>query len=105
MREPGVVTAFVDQVARDQASKALSDLQGHEDLCAERYGNIHDKLGFITRLLGWGGATLATIVIGIIGGLSMRLSSAQDSDRGYLKAKVEFLEGQLQRPPQGSATR
>lgn len=39
----------VDQVARREATQALANIQGHERVCAERYGNITANLGDLKR--------------------------------------------------------
>lgn len=93
----------IDHVAREKAQRALDQLDGHENLCAERYSNIHTRLGNIVKLLGFGGATLATVVISIIGYLSVKLIDVNDSDKAVLRAKVEILEAQQR--PTGSTAR
>jgi len=95
---PMAMTAFVDQVARDDAQKALAEIKGHEDVCLARYTNIHDKLGSITRLIGWGGTVLAGLVISVIGFLSVRVLDAPDPDKIRLQAQVEILQAQSRAP-------
>lgn len=37
---------------------ALSKIETHEQVCAERYKSIEWKLGILFHVLGWGGGTL-----------------------------------------------
>lgn len=53
------------------AEAAHAKLDGHEKLCAERYGNIHDSLGELKKLvlgviLGVAGFALVTLVAVIL---------------------------------------
>lgn len=97
------MSGAVDQVARDKAQEALSQIGAHEDLCAQRYDNIHDKLGLVLKVLGWGGGTIMTVLLGIAA-RSMTLNSGP-TDAAYFKAKAEILEQQQARPPAGSPAR
>jgi hypothetical protein len=91
----GVVTAFVDQVARDKAQKAVDDLSGHEDLCAERYKNINDTLKTIKSILAWAGTTIFGLLIATLGWLVIQQVSRNDDDKTLLKAQVELLQQQM----------
>lgn len=73
------MSVVVDPVARARADEAHTKIEAHEDLCAERYSNIHDKLGMIMKVMGWGGATLAITIISVMGFLAVRLIDANDS--------------------------
>jgi len=53
--------------AMDLAREADNKINAHEDLCAERYKNINDSLSRITKLMGWGGALLAGMILGLLG--------------------------------------
>jgi hypothetical protein len=92
------VTAIVDPVARARADEAHTKIEAHEDLCAERYSNIHDKLGMIMRVMGWGGATLATVIIAVMGFLAVRLIDASAT-------RVQMLEQQMQVAPKTGSPR
>lgn len=96
------MSEFVDSVARARAESAHGKIEAHEDLCAERYSNIHDKLNSMTKLIGWGGATLATGVMGLVAFLSVRVMDAPDADKARLQAQVEILQSQLR--PQSAET-
>jgi hypothetical protein len=95
------VSGAVDQIARDKAQKALDEIGSHEKLCAERYDNIHDKLGLVLKVLGWGGATIMTVLLGI----AARSMTVNDDQSAVLKAKVELLEQQVHGPPAAGTPR
>jgi len=67
----------VDQIARDAANKALSHIEGHETLCAERWRQNHlalerltasiDKLGGRWfSVMTWALAAMATVIVGLL---------------------------------------
>lgn len=67
----------VDQIARDAANKALSQIEGHETLCAERWRQNQlalerltdsiDKLGGRWfSIMTWGLASMAAVIIGLL---------------------------------------
>lgn len=58
-----------DQLARDQAAKAISMIQGHEQVCAERQGNIIRRLVGIEKMLGRG----MVLTIGAMGSMIVAL--------------------------------
>lgn len=61
----------IDQMARNDATKAIALIESHERVCAERQGHIITRLTSIERLLG-----RATIwVIGIAGTIIILLLS------------------------------
>lgn len=95
----GVVTAFVDQVARDDAAKALDNIEGHERLCAERYGNINDTLKTIKSILGWAGGTIFTMLLATLGWLIVQQVSRNDDDKDLLRAQIESLARQVPAQP------
>lgn len=45
-------------------------LVDHERLCGERFGEIRRQLGFIIKVGGWAGATIAFVVLGSLGYLA-----------------------------------
>jgi hypothetical protein len=91
----GVVTAFVDQVARDKAQKANDELEGHENLCAERYKNINDTLKTIKSILAWAGTTIFGLLMVTLGWLVVQQVNRNDDDRTLLKAQIELLQQQM----------
>ena len=107
------------QVARDQ--------EGHEDICAERYGNIHKAMegiktdaaaamtkietsvdkqfGEIKGILKWAGGALFSVIIALLGFLATQQFNANDQARKQAEAKIDLLERQLlqqARPPVAS---
>lgn len=95
----GIVTAFVDQVARDKATKAADDIEGHEALCAERYKNINDTLGTIKRILAWAGTTIFGLLVGTLGWLVVQQVNRNDNDKELLRAQIELLQQQVPAQP------
>jgi hypothetical protein len=93
----GVVTAFVDQVARDKAQKALDNISGHEDLCAERYDNINDTLKTIKQILGWAGGTIFTMLLATLSWLLVQQVSHNDDDKQMLRDQVQMLQSEQMR--------
>lgn len=52
---------------------AYEKIEAHEDLCAERYKNIHEKLGDLKGTLNkavWG---IVTVLISVIGWMAVQL--------------------------------
>jgi hypothetical protein len=67
----------VDQIAREVANKALQRIEGHEDLCAERWRQNQMALERLTRsieqlggrwfsVMTWGLATMAAVIMGLL---------------------------------------
>lgn len=67
--------AQVAQEAKGLAHKALNKIEGHEELCAERYKNIHSTLNLIMRVLAWGGSSLIIVLITALGWLAVQQMS------------------------------
>lgn len=63
MTEPSTLA----QAAMDKATRAEFKIDGHELLCLERYKSIEASLSRITKLVTWGGITLATMILGLLG--------------------------------------
>lgn len=78
----------IDQAARDLARDALAKIDGHERVCAERWGACKTSLDAgskkmqaladgqraILRLLGWGGALMFTTLLGAAGWMAAKLA-------------------------------
>lgn len=101
-RDQGIVTAFVDQVARDKANQAAADaekalerMEGHEDLCAMRYGNINDTLTTIKHILGWAGTTIFGLLVATLGWLIVQQIDRSNDDTAVLHAQIELLKQQV----------
>lgn len=52
--------------ANDKAERALRDIEGHEDICAERYRNINEKLGMLFKIIAWAGGTGFLLIMGLL---------------------------------------
>lgn len=50
----------IDQEARDMATQALSRIDAHERVCAERYTQTNKTMGLILHVLAWGTVALIT---------------------------------------------
>lgn len=53
--------------AMDSATSAHAKIDSHEDICAIRYQHLEDGLGRLTKLVTWGGTTLAAIILAVLG--------------------------------------
>lgn len=71
--------------AMDLAREADNKINAHEDLCFERYKHINDSLSRIMKILGWGGTTLATLIIGVLGWAMLELYSANQKAMTHLQ--------------------
>lgn len=80
------------QKALSRADAAHDRIEAHEDLCAERYGNIHGRLDQVVKILGWGGTTIAMVMIGVIGFLLVRMIDSPSIETERLKAQIEILQ-------------
>ena len=58
--------------AKSDAEKALNKIEGHEELCAERYGNINTSIADLKKLNQW----IISLFVGIM--LSMLAWSLSD---------------------------
>ena len=52
--------------ARELARQAQRDIESHEAVCAERYGNINDKLNMLFKIIAWAGGTAFLVVMGLL---------------------------------------
>lgn len=87
-------TTSIANRALGRANEAHGKIEAHEELCAERYQNIHDKLRTITGILGWGGTTMGGIMLTVIAFLAVRVLDAPNVENERLKAQVEILQQQ-----------
>jgi hypothetical protein len=93
--------SVIDQLARDRAQKALEEISAHEQLCIERYDGIKDKIGLVLKVLGFGGGTMMTILLG----MAAHSWTASNDQQAYLNAKVDMLlerQQQQAHAPEGS---
>lgn len=81
------------------AQTAHDKINAHEDLCAERYAHIHTAIdgvkgsvSMVLRILAWGGTTLFTLLVMLIGFLAVRSIDNNDSEIESLKAQIQALE-------------
>lgn len=61
----------IDQVARDDAVRAIGLIESHERVCTERQGNIIIRLGKIDKLLGnafvWVVGVMGSVIAALLG--------------------------------------
>ena len=62
--------------------------KGHEALCTERAKNVDSKLNLIIGVLGWGGASLVGLLLGVAGYLYV---SSQELEQHQLESKIAAL--------------
>lgn len=87
--------AAVAYEALNLAREVKRDQLGHEDLCAERYGNIHKEMAEIKGILKWAGGALFSVIIGLLGFLAAAQFNANDQARKVAESKIDLLERQL----------
>lgn len=66
---------------RQTVSGAYAKIEGHEELCSERYANIHGRIDLIFKVLGVGGL----ILISVAGWSLNRLADKQDTQTQMLE--------------------
>lgn len=96
------VIAEIAYEARNLARQNARDIEQHEDLCAERYAGIHDKIGEIKGMLKWAGGTGFSIIIGLVGFLAVQMFHQNEQQRRdqelrgqAQQQKIELLQQQL----------
>lgn len=92
------MTGVVDAVARARADEAHTKIDGHEELCAERYKNIHETLGTMKTILGWAGGSIFSLLVATLGWLVVQQVSRNDDDKAMLRAQVEMLQARASTP-------
>lgn len=91
--------AGIASLALTRAEEAHTKLDGHEDLCAERFAHIHTAIGGVTssvstilKILAWGGTTLFGLLIAMLAFLGARTMSTNDTEVEMLRGQIERLE-------------
>ena len=80
--------------AMARANEAHLLIAAHEDICAERYGNIHTALGDLKSIVAWGGSGLIVLLITVLGFFMARTMTNNDSQVAELKAQVAIMTAQ-----------
>lgn len=71
------------------------DISAHEDLCAERYGNIHHAIADIKGILKWAGTSAFAVIIGLLGwSISQQMAANKDAALAS-QTKLELLQRQI----------
>lgn len=81
--------------ALNLAKQNARDIESHEDICAERYAGIHEKIREIKGVITWAGGLAFTVIIGILGFLASAQFSANDQQQKTQQTRIELLERQL----------
>lgn len=99
MTEPTAADAMA------HAEAAHIKVEAHEDLCAERYGHIQTLIGnvesqvkVILKVIGWGGALFATLLLTLLGFFASRALSTNDAKVNELQAQIAVLTAQQHKP-------
>jgi uncharacterized membrane protein len=72
---------------------AYDKINAHEDLCAERYLNIHGRIDLLFRVISWGGAMAFTVLIGLAAwGLNQVNQSQTEQLRAIQRVAVQVAE-------------
>jgi len=97
MPQGGEVTdvASVAYDALNLARQVERDIESHEELCAERYAGIHEKIHEIKSLIGWAGGVAFSIIVAVLGFLAVQMLSANDQARRDQQTKIDLLQQQL----------
>ena len=74
--------------AHQIAEGAHKAIASHEDLCAERYKNIHESLGTLKAIIAWGGSGLAALLLAVLAFLMVRLVTNNDGELQRLRDQV-----------------
>lgn len=78
-------------------------IAAHEDLCAERYGNIHAGLARLEGIFKWAGVTGFGVMITLLGFLVAQQLTANNEARRAADTKIELLERQIHQQSQVAA--
>lgn len=76
-------------------------LEAHEELCAERYKNIHEKIGEIKKWLTWAGTTGFTIIIALLAFMGKQLYDSNAEARAAMQTRLQVIEQQANQQPKG----
>ncbi|PAL23552.1 hypothetical protein [Sphingopyxis sp. GW247-27LB] len=79
----------VDQFARDAARKAQSDIESHEEICAERYKNINTNISDLKTEIRRGGSIALTIIIALLAWFAVNYISEFKDNMQLRRAMVE----------------
>lgn len=90
----GETTAAVAYEARNLAESAHEKIDGHEKLCAERYGNINSNLSMLFKIIGWGGSTTLLLLLALLGWLGNRVVDSIDASNQQLRDQIEAVRTQ-----------
>lgn len=91
-RRPAEVSA-VDYEARRRADKAQSDIESHEEICAERYQNINSSIGDLKSDIRRGGTLAAGMIISLLAWFAV---SYMGEFKENMQLKREILEQQVE---------
>lgn len=84
---------------RQTVSGAYAKIESHEELCAERYANIHGSIADIKSWVKWGVGAVFTLAVSLIGFLIHELYSGQQDRLTKLEGKVSVDRPLIPPPP------
>lgn len=87
--------AEVAYSARNKAHEVERTIAAHEDLCAERYGNINTAIREIKAFQKWAGTTAFGIIIALLGFLAMQVFNSNEAAKKASAANDETVRQQL----------
>ncbi len=93
-------TSEVAYEALNLARQNARDIEGHEDICAERYQNIHEKLGMIFRIIAWAGGTGFLLITGLLAFLAKTQFESIKALQDAAVQRTGLLERAQPLPPQ-----
>lgn len=70
---------------RQTVAGAYQRIESHEDLCAERYANIHSAIGDLKTIAKWAAGGVVGLMVSLIAWMAVQLYAANN-------ARIEALE-------------
>lgn len=81
--------------ALNLAKQNTRDIEGHEDICAERYAGIHKAIDEIKGTIKWAGTTAFGIIIAMLGFMLVQQLNANGKINDDNQRRIDSLQGQL----------
>lgn len=90
MSEPDVaLKALTLSLVNEQA------LASHEDLCAQRYNTINEKIDKLEAIIKWVGGLMATAIMATLGWSIVQQIDSARAQQDAAAAKIELLQKQV----------
>lgn len=88
------------QKADGKADSVAQAQESHEEVCAERYKNIHEKLGMIFKIIAWAGGSAFLVIMGLLGFLAKTQFDTISEMSKATAQRTEQMERAQAQPPQ-----